>query len=257
MNKLKLIANIAFFLSAVLFIFGSCSNDKNEPDLPQPSRQIKQIKIYRSAGTVELMSVLTFSYDTQGRLSQIYSGKPLGVVNYTYSANNKVSYNYASASSTLVEVCTDLENGRAYSCSFSDKENDTNYLYDDGYLRSAKNGTLELKYTWADGNLKSIVSSSGALYNTKFNASDIANDYSIDLNTLPQLVDERADYQSVVNIYGQMAGILGEKSKNIIESTEHLYDYSFDKEGRLKQLSIMTDGEAYTFRIAFGENTSE
>ncbi len=256
MDKLKSIFKITFFLSAVLFISASCSDDKEEP-APQPSRLVKQVRIYHSADDTKLLTTLTFDYDTKGRLIKVYSSEPLGVVNYTYPANDKVTYTYASASSTLVEVSTDLEDGRSYSCSFSDKENDTNYLYDNGYLKTSKNGNLELKYSWDNGNLKSIVSSPSALYNNKFNASDIANDYSIDLNTLPQLVDKRADYQSVVNIYGQMAGILGERSKNIIENTEYLYDYSFDKEGRLKQLSVVADGEAYTFRIACGENILE
>lgn len=257
MDKLKSIFKITFFLSAILFITVSCSDDKEEPAPSQPSRLVKQVKIYHSADETKLLTTLNLDYDMQGRLTKVYSSEPLGVVNYTYSSDDKVTYTYASASSTLVEVSTDLENGRSYSCSFSDKENDTNYLYDNGYLKTSKNGNLELKYGWENGNLKSIVSSPGTLYSNKFNASDIANDYSIDLNTLPQLVDKRADYQSVVNIYGQMAGILGERSKNIIENTEYLYDYSFDKEGRLKQLSIMADGEAYTFRIAFGENILE
>lgn len=253
MNELKSILKITLFLSAVLFISASCSDDKEEPAPPQPSRVVKQVKIYQSADDTKLLTTISLDYDTQGRLTKIYSSEPLGVVNYTYSADNKVSYNYASANSTLVEVSTDLENGRAYSCSFSDKENDTNYLYDNGYLRTAKNGNLELKYVWEGSNLKSVTSSPGVLYNNKYNASDVANDYSIDLNTLLQLVDKRADYQSVVNIYGQMAGILGERSSNIIENIEYLYDYNFDKEGRLKQLTTMTNGEAYTFRISFEE----
>lgn len=254
MDKLKSIFKITFFLSAILFITASCSDDKEEP-APQPSRLVKQVRIYHSADDTKLLTTLTLDYDTKGRLTKVYSSEPLGVVIYSYPANDKVSYFYSS--STPVEVNTDLEDGRSYTCSFSDKENDTNYLYDNGYLKTSKNGNLELKYSWDNGNLKSIVSSPSALYSNKFNASDIANDYSIDLNTLPQLVDKRADYQSVVNIYGQMAGILGERSKNIIENTEYLYDYSFDKEGRLKQLSIVADGEAYTFRIACGENILE
>lgn len=252
MNKLKSIVRFVLFLSVALILGTSCSDD-DKPVVVQPSRVIKKVMIYQSSDQTKFLASLIFSYDAKGRLTQLYSKEPLSIVNYTYGDEDKVTYNYSSSNSSLVEVNTTLENGRTYSCSFSNRTDDINYLYNDGYLKTAKNGNLELKYTWENKNLKSITSSPSTLYTDEFNVSNVSNDYSIDLNTLILLMDGRADYKTVMNVYGQMAGLLGYKTQNVAENTDYLYDYSFYQDGRLKLMTLVASGEAYTFRIEYND----
>lgn len=257
MYRLKSIAKLLLFVSVVAGSFMSCSDDDKEIPAPKPSRVVKQVMIYKSADESKLMSRIIFNYDKDYRLTQVYCKSPLSVVNYVYSDESKVTYSYSSESTTLVEMSTTLESGRAYSCSFSNKDTDAAYLYNDGYLKTSKYNNVELKYTWEGGNLKSITSSPGTLYNNQFNASTVSNDYSLDLNTLAQLIDGRADYLFTMNTYAQMAGILGGKSKDIIESTNYMYDYSFYQDGRLKMMTLIASGEAYTFRLEYEDNILE
>ena len=257
MNKLNSIFKITFFLSAALLMFASCSDDDKEEPAPQPSRTISKVSIYKSTDKAELLTSLIFTYDTESRLVRIDNTEPVGIVNYVYSDDNKISYNYSSTNSTLVKVNTALENGRAYLCEFSGDESATVYSYDNGYLKASNNGKgLTLQYNWDNGNLKSTISSdTGSKYGATFTSTSITNDYSFDLNTLAQLINSDSDYVTVMNTYGQIAGILGNKSKNLIKDSRYMYDDSYDSEGRLKLLTLYTpNAEGYTFKIEYKDN---
>lgn len=253
MNKLKSLAQIALFVSTAMLLGTSCSDD-DKPSVPQPSKVIKKVTIYKSDSEIKLMTTLTFSYDKGNRLALIKNTSPLAVVNYSYSDDGKVSYNYASEDSGLIEVNTSLENGHAHSCKFSNTEVVATYSYtNDGYLKGSNNAGVILEYSWDNFNLKSITSSPRGTYDSKFVASTVSNNYSFDLNTLAQLIDSRNDYVTVVNTYGQMAGILGNRSKNIIEDDYYKYDFGFYQDGRLKDMTLVGSAEAYTFRIEYEE----
>lgn len=62
-----------------------------------------------------------------------------------------------------------------------------------------------------NGNLSSITTTPRGTYNSDYKVSTIANDYSLDLNTLAQWIDDRENYTTVMNTFGQMAGILGKE----------------------------------------------
>mgnify|MGYP000741953432 CR=1 FL=1 len=109
----------------------------------------------------------------------------------------------------------------------------------EGYLKSSNNNGIVLEYQWNKKNLTSITSTPRGTYNSDYKISTIANDYSLDLNTLAQWIDERPNYINVVNTLGQMAGILGKRSENIIEDTYYTYDYSFLQDGRLKDITLI------------------
>lgn len=257
MDKLKSIFKITFLLSAVLFVFASCSDDDKEEPAPQPSRTISKVSIYKSTDKAELMTSLIFTYDNDNRLVRIDNTDPVGVVNYVYSDDNKISYNYSSINSTLVKVNTALENGRAYLCEFTGEESATVYSYDNGYLKASNNGKgLTLQYNWDNGNLKAIISSdTGNKYGATFTSTSVANDYSFDLNTLVQLINGNDEYVNIMNTYGQIAGILGNRSKNLIKDSRYIYDDSYDSKGRLKLLTIYTpNAEGYTFKIEYKDN---
>lgn len=260
MNKIKKIVETLSFLLLAQLVFISCSKDNDEPaPIPesQASRVIAKVDVYKSTDKAELLTTLLFDYDDQGRLIRIYNKKPVGIVNYTYADKGAMSYNYATTETPLVQVTTTLEGGRAYICNFTGQENAIVYSYENGYLKASNsNNRISLQYKWKDGNLASIVSTGDNRYSCTFTASYIANDYSIDLNALPQLVSTLPDYVTVMNTYGQLAGILGDRSRNFVYS--NLYDESYDREGRLKYLTVYTtDAEGYTFKIQYNDNVVE
>lgn len=259
MTKLKSLTKLVLFLSAICLFTTSCSDDDNDTPVKKPSTVITNIKIFKSTSKTEFLTSLSFSYDSNQRLTHIYSTSPLTAVNYIYDKDSKVNYNYASENSTLVEMKTTLENGRSYMCTFSNKESAATYSYNsNGYLGLCNNNGNILEYTWDNGNLKSISSTPRGTYNSDFRTSTVANNYSIDLNTLAQLIDDRTDYINVMNTYGQMAGFLGKRSANLVEDSHNIYDYSFYQDGRLKELTLFTgSAEGYTFRIAYMDSILE
>ena len=112
---------------------------------------------------------------------------------------------------------------------------------------------LTMQYTWEGENLKSI-SSSNQLYNNKFNTSSILNDYSLDLNALVLLTDTRSGYLETMNVYGQIAGILGSRSKYFLQVSDDYYDFSFDQNLRLKEILRINAQDIYSFRFSYEDN---
>ena len=75
------------------------------------------------------------------------------------------------------------------------------------------------------------------------------------MTTLAQWIDERPNYINVVNTLGQMAGILGKRSENIIEDTYYTYDYSFLQDGRLKDITLIdTNKTGYSFLLRYADS---
>lgn len=260
MNKPKTLVKISFLLLLAQLVFISCSKDNDESaPVPesQPTRTIAKVDIYKSTDKTELLTYLLFTYDSQGRLMRIYNKMPMGVVNYVYADKGAMSYNYATTEMPLVQVTTTLEEGRAYICNFTNQENAIAYSYENGYLKASNsNNRISLQYTWKGGNLASIVSTGDNRYSRTFTASSITNDYSIDLNALPQLVSSLPDYTTILNTYGQLAGILGKRSQHFV--SPDIYDDSYDREGRLKMLTVYTpNAEGYTFKIYYEDNVLE
>lgn len=260
MNKLRPTIAPVLLISAASMFFASCSDDDDKSiPVPKPSRVITQIKVYKIADVISYQSDVNFTYDKDNRLTVIRNSSPLATVNYLYSNGSKVSYSYSSENSPLVETTTTLENGRSYVCNFSNQETPVTYSYDnDGYLKSCNNNGVVLQYNWSKGNLTSITTTPRGSYNSDYKVSAIANNYSLDLNTLAQWVDDRENYTNVLNTCGQMAGILGKRSANIIEDTYYLYDYGFYQDGRLKEITLVTSkGIGYSFRLSFADSGIE
>lgn len=254
MNKLKSITKLGLLIPvAGLFLFTACSDD-DKPAPPQPSRVISKISIYKTTNTTEHFTDMQFTYDAKNRLTRIYSNLPLSTVNYAYTDDTKVSYSYATETSPLIEVSASLKNGRCTTCTFSNREDAATYTYyENGYLKNNTNNGVSIDYAWTNNALMNITTTPRGTYNSQFTTSTIPNDYSFDLNTLAQLVDDRTDYTIAMNTYGQMAGILGKKSTNIAQDTYYDYDYSFYQDGRLKNLTLKASKESYTFQITYSD----
>ena len=219
---------------------------------------ITGIKVHKISDVITYQGMISLTYDNNKRLTRIYSSSPLAAVNYTYKENSEVSYTYSTENSPLVEISTSLENGRSYVCKFSNRESPVTYSYDnEGYLKSCNNNGTVLEYNWESGNLSSITTTPRGTYNSDYKVSNIANDYSLDLNTLAQWIDDRENYTTVMNTFGQMAEILGKRSSNILEDTYYIYDYSFRQDGRLKDMILMGGSKniGYSFRFAYADDT--
>lgn len=251
MNKLKQIAKLGLLIPVAGLFFFSCSDD-DAPTPPQPSRTISQISIYKTTSTTAHFTDMQFTYDAQKRLSRIYSNLPLTTINYAYTGDSKVSYSYATETSPLIEANATLKNGRCTTCTFSNREEAFTYTYfENGYLKNNNGNDTSIEYAWSNCELTNITTTPRGTYNSQYTTSTVPNDYSLDLNTLAQLVDDRTDYTFTMNTYGQMAGILGKKSTHIAQDTYYDYDYSFYQDGRVKDITLKSSKESYTFRISY------
>ncbi|WP_455674834.1 hypothetical protein [Phocaeicola sp.] len=251
MKKLKSITKLVLLISITGLFLAACSSD-DAPAPPQPSRIISKISIYKTTNTTAHFTDMQFDYDNSNRLTRIYSNLPLTTVNYAYTNTSKVSYSYATESTPLIEASASLKNGRCTMCTFSNMEDDATYsYYENGCLKSNSNNGVQMDYTWSNNNLRDITTTPRGTYNSQYTTSTVPNDYSFDLNTLAQLIDDRTNYTIVMNTYGQMAGILGNRSANIVQDTYYQYDYSFYQDGRLKDLSLKGPEETYTFKITY------
>lgn len=257
MNKLRPTFKLVLCISIASILLASCSDDDNKsiPAPPEPSRVISRIEVRKIADVINYQGDIKFTYDNNNRLTRIRNSSPLATVNYTYSGT-EVSYSYSSEHSPLVEISTSLENGRSYVCKFSNQESPITYSYDnDGYLKSSNNNGIVLTYSWSKDNLASITSTPRGAYNSDYKVSTITNDYSLDLNTLAQWIDDRENYTDVVNTFGQMAGILGKRSAHLVEDTYYLYDYSFRQDGRLKDITLIGSNKTgYSFRLHYTDD---
>ena len=241
MNKLRPTIKLALFISVAGAFLAACSDDDDKKP-SAPSKIITGIRVYKITDVV--------SYEG------VRGNAPLTTINYPYGDNSHISYNYSSENSPLVEITTTLENGRSYVCKFSNQDSPITYSYNnEGYLKSSNNNGIVLEYQWNKKNLTSITSTPRGTYNSDYKISTIANDYSLDLNTLAQWIDERPNYINVVNTLGQMAGILGKRSENIIEDTYYTYDYSFLQDGRLKDITLIdTNKTGYSFLLRYADS---
>lgn len=257
MNKLRPTIKLALFVSVASLFFAACSDDDKSIPIPEPSRVITGIKVHKISDVITYQGMIDLTYDNNNRLTRIYNSSPLATVNYTYKDKSEVSYTYSTENSPLVEISTSLENGRSYVCQFSNQENPVTYSYDnEGYLKSSNNNGVVLEYNWKDENLSSITTTPRGTYNSDYKVSTIANDYSLDLNTLAQWIDDRENYTNVMNTFGQMAGILGKRSANIQEDTYYIYDYSFQQNGRLKDMTLIgSNNVGYSFRFSYADDT--
>ncbi len=258
MNKLRPTIKLALLVSVASLFLAACSDDDDKSiPVPEPSRVITDIKVHKMSDVISYQGTINLTYDNNQRLTRIYSSSPLATVNYTYKDNAEVSYTYSTENSPLVEISTSLENGRSYVCKFSNRENPVTYSYDnDGYPKSSNNNGIVLEYNWKNGNLSSITTTPRGTYNSDYKVSTIANDYSLDLNTLAQWIDDRENYITVMNTFGQMAGILGKRSTHILEDTYYIYDYSFRQDGRLKDMTLVggSDKAGYSFRFTYADD---
>lgn len=244
---------------AGMSVFASCS--KNDNPVEMVSRTVQSIDIYSGADDVfKKESTYRFIYNDR-KLVKVENDRQASEITYTYYAADSLSYSDIREVGSTVEwnkISAKLKDGKIRSC-YSNKMGFMTYSYENNFVTSAMVGSnLILDYEWDKNNL--YITSKGlpgnGYFNTSYVLSNVLNNYSIDLNVLSQLVDNRENYTDVMNTYGQMIGILGTKNPYILENMDFSYDYSYDRNGRVTSVSMDTrksDGHArsFSFKIKY------
>lgn len=248
----------------------SCSDD-DEPK--QPSREIAKVKVFKAgdAGySLNMMADFKFSYDGKGRLEKVTTNYKTQEVSYSYETN-LVKYNWsgfdlAQGGTFVNRFEAALRNGRVQAASLvhtAGTNADTTYLYNyhytnGGYVEDATFGSsLLLSYNW--GNASLGVKSNNLKYDEQYGYSAVTNDYSVNLNALPLLVDLRPNVVMELNVYAQLADMLGNRYPTFLEDQDYAYTYYFDSEGRLVQIVqepaslLPAKQDSYWFMIQYEE----
>lgn len=216
--------------------FVSCSDD--DPALP--SDEIVQVDFYKSDGeSFKIQARYEFVYDGKDRVTNVRTDFRRQEVDYTYGKNS-IAYRWEGLTkdSTLFvnRFEADLKKNRV-NVMRSDRGNYTYFYTDKGYVSDVAFGAdKSLSYKW--GKKGMTIEAAPATYETEYRYSAVENDYSLDLNVIPQLIDSREDFVLVMNSYGQLAEVFGTRYPYFLEDTDYTYRYQYDNEGRLVQIEM-------------------
>ena len=240
-----------------LSLLTGCSDDDG-PKLP--SRSITKVDLYKSNnGSYEIASRYEFSYDVKKRISNVRISDKNQEVTYTYDTN-KIEYRWDGVNEDNTTFTkrfeSSLTTGRVNIGNLTSTGNFTYFYTPQGYISEAAIGAdMRLVYKW--GNSSVFIESDPVTYETEYNYTIIDNTYSIDLNVLTQMADNRKDFTLVMNIYGQLAGVLGTRYPYFLEDSDYIYKYSFDENNRLVQIEQTPattkpdKQDAYWYRITY------
>ncbi len=243
----------------------SCSDDKAKP----VSREVVRIDIYQACDDAfSLKARYRLAYDGRNRLGSVRLESPVQEVCYTYGSGN-VAYrwdgNDVSDGTFIHRFEAELRNGRvlvgSLNSSVGTESHTYNYSYhynNSGYLLDATFGGSQMfSYTWSAKSL--TIKGHPSTYDGEYTFSRTANDYSIDLNVLPLLVDARTNVMLAMNAYAQLGGMLGKRYPYFMEDVDYSYSYMFDADGRLVQIVQQPAGmtpekqTAYWFQLTYEE----
>lgn len=234
---------VALLLLASLPVVTSCSDDDGPK---KPSREIVQVDVYRAdADMFQICAQYKMTYDGKERISGVRTEYKAQEVSYTYGVNS-VAYRWEGndpVSGVFVNRFeAELRGGRiqvgSVDCNVGTESKTYNYNYhytSDGYVLDATfGGSQSFNYEWGKTGL--IVKGHPATYDTQYSYSNVLNDYSIDLNALPLLVDGREEVQLAMNLYARFADVIGVRYPYFLQDTDYSYGYLFDADGRLVQI---------------------
>ncbi len=239
-----------------LSLLTGCSDDDG-PKLP--SRFITQVDVYKNNnGSYEIASRYEFGYDAK-KISNVSISDKDQEVTYTYGTN-KIEYRWDGVNEDNTTFTkrfeSSLTTGRVNIGNLTSTGNFTYFYTPQGYISEAAIGAdMRLVYKW--GNSSVFIESDPVTYETEYRYTIIDNTYSIDLNVLTQMADNRKDFTLVMNSYGQLAGVLGTRYPYFLEDSDYIYKYSFDENNRLVQIEQTPattkpdKQDAYWYRITY------
>lgn len=268
MKQRKMLGSAALLWVAVLSIgmsVLSCSDD----DPKSPSKEIVRVDIYKAEnGTFRLQTQYNLTYDGRNRITDVRTDNLSQEISYTYGTGS-VSYRWEGYDTVggvfISRFEAELRSGRVQVGSVvrsqgvsSETFNYTYYYNNKGYIIDATFGASQsFNYTW--GNKSLVVEGKPSGYDSEYGYSKTLNEYSIDLNVLPMLVDSRPNVLMVMNAYAHLAGVLGTRYPYFLEDVDYTYNYQYDADGRLVQISqapatLTPDKQdTYWFMFTYGE----
>ena len=256
-------------LIAVLPLITSCSDD----DAPKmPSLEIVKVDIYKteSVDMFQKLAQYKFTYDDNGRIKDVRTDYKAQEVIYSYGTNkweyrwvgNDQSVGGAFVARFEASLRSDrIQVGSVNYEAGSSTAEIYNYSYHysgDGYLSDATfAGNQSFSYEW--GSTSMVIQSNPSKYNAEYLYSNVDNNYSIDLNVLPLLVDARANVLLELNAYAQLADKLGKRYPSFLQDKDYAYSYFFDSYNRLVQIvqepvsMVPTKQDTFWFLISYSE----
>ena len=254
-------------LGLAVCLFTACSSDNNEGGEPTPptvsGKKISSVKAVWGGGGSEDGSLITLSYDKQGRVISVK-----GVYTEegeTYTSNFNYSY-----SNTSIEVRGIASDGYSYSCNYTLDSNKRiskavrtynnhaetcEYTYDEngqlvGITADEDNVTYTYTLSWHNGNISTVVENETRNGRTSQNIEK----YTYTNYSTKNLIGIKG--RGVVGIYYLdpilfMQGYFGAYPKNTIstytlnnEPTE-TQKYEVDSQGYVTKISV-SDGDTHT-----------
>lgn len=259
-------------LGLAVCLFTACSSDNNEGGEPTPptvsGKKISSIKTVWGGGGSEEGSLITLSYDKQGR---VISGKSVSTTKgKTYTSN--INYSYSNTSIEVREIVSD---GYSYSCNYTYNYTlDSNkriskalityknhaetgeYTYDEngqlvGITADEDNVTYTYTLSWHNGNISTVVGNETRNGRTSQNIEKYTyTNYSTKnlIGIKGRGVVGISDYLDPILF---MQGYFGAYPKNTIstytlnnEPTE-TQKYEVDSQGYITKISA-SDGDTHT-----------
>lgn len=237
---MKKILNLLLFFGVLAFGLVACSDDDDD----KLSGIVESIDMQIDGKTVATQK---FTYDQEGRLIKVtepaFGEDGIGEVFYEFSyADAEVTMSFVEVS----EIDTykfKLEDGKATSFTWESKwsTGEGELVYDGNKLQTWIEDWRSMEFTWKDGNIIFIDDEDfeGKVFPYENNANI---DYNAIFSAFPDLMMCGAAY----------AGILGEKSKNVI--LPQGVDYKIEtKDGYITEISFVEEeeGETYTMTMKF------
>ena len=217
-----------FTIACLLAVLCGCKKE----DTPKVSKVVRKVECYQG-GRLEYS--VGYQYDTKGRLSEIvnYSGDPDLSQTFYYSDESITILGDRGASILDVDkkgTPVKIVNGAGIiMCSFGQ----------DGYLNkfnvNAGDSTYSLSAKTVNHNFVELQDFNG---NTlKLTYTQYSNDYSIDLNNVPQ-IDNMFTMLNTLKVTGMY-------SSDLIKSVEtdyatYYFAYNFDNQGRVTDMTVVS-----------------
>lgn len=239
---------------ALLFGCVACSDDDKDEKDPELSGIVKTVKIEEEYKDILWVDKFEFSYDSEKRLTKLYhesldeDGKETlkDTIYFSYTTNKVtvITEIEMEGRDTLVFA---MENGRAKS--FDSDSDEFEFGYDGtGNLTSMVSGYRKFSFDWKDGNIvKKTITSGGDTENSEYLPEAALNNANIDLNFLFSAVF--LDFSTGTE-FGFLAGILGNRCKNLVADKEYRQELTFEMQGKYITKIV---GKSYTMEIEYAK----
>lgn len=237
-------------ITLALLVMGSC---KKEEEAPEVAKVKQSIGISFTWGVTDTAN---YTYDSEGRVTDVQYGVTGGHEVYTYSGNNIICLKYNS-SGGLDQTITYIKNSQGYVDSLTELTTGfpdpfrTKFIYDsNGFLVTSKryNSTNDLYLVYQHSN-------DGKNLTTTYHNDGSGNLVSTTSYTY------FTDKLNTIGNANMGMGFLGVSSKNVVDvrtfddgvSSIHTNNYTYDNQGRITESNMYSGNGTLeaTFKFSY------